>query len=226
MRSTRFANAADPGAALLAFSRSFKKVRRTRTSKPRRHLLVARQTLKRVRSLPNLNELSESLANKVACSPDVLRVSNLVRRRRYNSLFVSALQLPSSALVLQEGNYFAKDYLAVHRNNTSKVNGGPHLHIGTHLPHDSQLHRASNSVENKTSSKINVCDVYQQKVAWNLFLSSSGGIYVKSAVFLRAWFRFSWSSFLLRLSALETKCILKMVINRVRIIGRFVQFLQ
>ncbi|KHN77602.1 hypothetical protein Tcan_15796 [Toxocara canis] len=184
VRAARFNNSNDPGAALLAFSRSFKKVRRVRTAKPRRRLSGCRQrATKRVRSLPNLNELRAAVpAVNEGCTSgrNMLCVVSDSARRRSNSLFTSALQLPSSALVLKEGGFFARNYLTVHLNNdlttTPKLNGGIRFEPGQGLQIgfgivdslQQQKQAASNTVDKTVSThKVNVRDVYKEKTHSN-----------------------------------------------------------
>ncbi|VDK58839.1 unnamed protein product [Anisakis simplex] len=179
-RMKHFTDRDDPGAALIAFSRSFKKIRRTKTTKARRRLHLSARW-KRAQSLPNLCDLLDVVSKYYQCRepppPPPARFEAISarvlhgyskcggqrrNRNRSNSLFTSALQLPSSRIVLQDGGFFTKQYLSAHlevddrQELALKVNGGPRLHPIDALSGYGFAFSGSVENENRSSQQLNV----------------------------------------------------------------------
>lgn len=106
----------DPGNALLAFSLSFKKVQRVRPTRKRKKRDIKLKKQLKIRSLPNINEVKEDTHDY--CVHQVLNKEKMTMKRlRSNSFCPSALQLPSSSLIINDCGYFMKDFLASYTKN-------------------------------------------------------------------------------------------------------------
>lgn len=111
----------DPSAALVAFSKSFKKVRRAGTAKAIRRQKTRDEIKSRLRavSLPDLKNLLAVVRDNAQTPnhPPQTSSHGPPRQNRSCSLFTSALELPSSSLVLSN-EYFAKNFLADYLHET------------------------------------------------------------------------------------------------------------
>ncbi|VDN51243.1 unnamed protein product [Dracunculus medinensis] len=112
----------DPGNALLAFSLSFKKVQRVRPTRKRKKRDIKLKKQLKIRSLPNINEVKEDTHDY--CVHQVLNKEKMTMKRlRSNSFCPSALQLPSSSLIINDcaNNEMTEQTKKIHREEVCLV---------------------------------------------------------------------------------------------------------